>query len=138
MALLDKIKKGRLVATKEKDAATKGTLTLLLGEVERINPKDASDADVNKAAKYMAGKIEETIVALKKRGQDVAEYEAELVVLEPYRPKLMTAEQTEEAVVAVIAEVGATTMKDMGSVMKLLPDTADKALASKLVREKLS
>lgn len=50
----------------------------------------------------------------------------------------MTAEQTEEAVVAAIAEVGATSMKDMGSVMKLLPETADKALASKLVREKLS
>ncbi len=138
MSLLAKIKAGRLKATKEKDSATKSVLTLLLGEVERINPKDASDEDVQKASKFMADKIEETIGKLKEFGQDTSDLEFELTVLKPFRLVLLTDAETEAAVDAAIAKVGADSMKQMGAVMGQLPGNANKALASKLVREKLS
>ena len=46
------------------------------------------------------------------------EERAELKVLEEFLPKQLSPEETEELVKAAIAEVGATSKKDMGAVMK--------------------
>lgn len=66
----------------------------------------------------------------KKRRDAIAEYErggraelaakeaAELKVLEEFLPKQLSAEELEALVKAAIAEVGATSKKDMGTVMK--------------------
>ena len=57
---------------------------------------------------------------------DLAEAElAQVAVIETYLPKQMSAEQLEEALKAIIAEVGAEGPKDMGKVM----GTATKKLA---------
>jgi hypothetical protein len=44
--------------------------------------------------------------------------EAEIVLIESYMPKAASEEQVVAGVRAVIAEMGAPTMKDMGTVMK--------------------
>ena len=60
--------------------------------------------------------------------QDLADAElAQVVVLEKYLPKQMSAEELETELKKIIAEVGATTAKDMGKVMGV----ASKALAGK-------
>ena len=57
---------------------------------------------------------------------DLAEAElAQVAVIETYLPKQMSAEELEEALKAIIAEVGAEGPKDMGKVM----GTATKKLA---------
>lgn len=59
---------------------------------------------------------------------DLADEElAQVAVIEGYLPKQMGAEELEAAVKAIIAQVGATNMKDMGKVM----GTATKQLAGK-------
>lgn len=59
---------------------------------------------------------------------DLAEEElAQLKVIEAYLPKQLSAEEVEAEVKAIIAEVGATTMKEMGKVMGV----ASKKLAGK-------
>jgi uncharacterized protein YqeY len=59
---------------------------------------------------------------------ELAEKElAEVTVLEDYLPKQMSSEELEAAVLAIIAQVGATSAKDMGKVMGV----ATKSLAGK-------
>ena len=60
--------------------------------------------------------------------QDLADGElAQVAVLEKYLPKQMSAEELEAELKKIIAEVGATSAKEMGKVMGV----ASKALAGK-------
>lgn len=55
--------------------------------------------------------------------QDLADHEkAEIAVLEKYLPAAMSAEDIVKLVESVIAELGATSKKDMGAVMKALQE----------------
>ena len=56
-----------------------------------------------------------------------AEELAQVAVLKEYLPKQMSDEELTEAIRAIIAEVGATSMKEMGRVMGV----ASKSLAGK-------
>ena len=75
--------------------------------------------------------------------QDLADEElAQVAVLQEFLPKQLTAEELTEAVRAIIAEVGATSMKEMGKVMgvasKRLAGQADGKEISAKVKELLS
>ena len=88
---------------------------------------------------------------LKKRQDSIASYEAasradladvekaEAAVLEKYLPAAMSADDLAALVDAVIAELGATSKKEMGAVMKLLQERAagradNKALSSEVAK----
>src|SRR5574344_2280272 len=75
--------------------------------------------------------------------QDLADHELEQVkVIEEYLPKQLSAEEVEATVKAVIAETGASSMKDMGKVMgeaqKKLAGQADGKVISGIVRKLLA
>jgi uncharacterized protein YqeY len=75
---------------------------------------------------------------------DLADKEqAEIVILEAYQPASASDEEITAAVVAAIAETGATTAKDMGKVMKatmvgLAGKTVDGKKVSETVKAKLT
>jgi uncharacterized protein YqeY len=68
--------------------------------------------------------------------------EAELAVLEEFMPEPLTEEELERILDDAIAENGATSMRDMGRVMKdVMPQIAgwaDGAAVSQMLREKLA
>ena len=68
--------------------------------------------------------------------------EQELAVLEEFMPEPLSEEELEEIVDDAIAEVGATSMRDIGRVMAdVMPQVAGRAdgsAVSQLVREKLA
>ena len=73
---------------------------------------------------------------------DLAEKEAaELALVEVYMPKQMNDDEIREAVTAAVAAAGASSMKDIGAVMKvLMPQTKGKAdgkRVNQIVRELL-
>ncbi|KAI9499375.1 Yqey-like protein-domain-containing protein [Zychaea mexicana] len=70
---------------------------------------------------------------------ELAEQEqGELKVLQRYLPEQMSAEEVEQKVKELIEQVGATSMKDMGKVMKAWTDqTADKKMVSDAVKKLL-
>jgi len=76
------------------------------------------------------------------REQQAAAEEAELAVLEEFMPEQLSEEELEEIVDDAIAEVGATSMRDLGRVMAdVMPQVAGRAdgsMVSQLVREKLA
>ena len=96
-----------------------------------------------------------TLAKLAKQGRDTAalyheqnrpdlaeEEEAQAKVIEEYLPKALTPEELEAEVKAIIAQVGATSAKDMGKVMgvasKQLAGRADGRAISTLVKQLLA
>jgi uncharacterized protein YqeY len=76
------------------------------------------------------------------RDEQAAGEEAELAVLEEFMPAQLSEEEIEEIIDDAIAEVGATSMRDLGRVMAdVMPQVAGRAdgsTVSQLVREKLA
>ena len=76
------------------------------------------------------------------RGAQAAKEESELAVLEEFMPAPLSEDEIEEIVDDVFAEVGATSMADLGRVMAdVMPQIAGRAdgsVVSQFVREKLA
>jgi uncharacterized protein YqeY len=76
------------------------------------------------------------------RNEQAENEEFELAVLEEFMPEMLSEDEIEEIVDDVIAEVGATSMRDLGRVMAdVMPQVsgrADGSVVSQLVREKLA
>jgi len=76
------------------------------------------------------------------REELATEEEAELEIVERYLPQQLSEDALRELIAGAIAESGASTIKDLGSVMKLVvPKTkglADGKLVNQLVRELLT
>jgi len=107
-----------------RQAVRTGTLRMLkaaLGyaQIEK-KTETLSDADVMAVIQREAKKRRDSIEEFEKAGRAemAANEKAELEVLAEFLPKALSAEELESLVRAVIAEVGATSKKDMGLVMK--------------------
>jgi len=76
------------------------------------------------------------------RAEQAAEEDRALRVLQEFMPEPLSMDELEEIVDSAIAEVGATSMRDLGRVMAdVMPQTAGRAdgsAVSQLVREKLA
>lgn len=106
--------------------------------------KDLTDDDIIKIIQKQIKQREESISIYEQAGRtEAAEREtSELMWLNIYVPKTFDENQTQAAVNRAISETAASSMKDMGRVMKFLTDTygsqIDRGLTSKFVKEKLS
>jgi uncharacterized protein YqeY len=76
------------------------------------------------------------------REESALKEESELAILEEFMPSQLSEEEVEEIVDDAIAEVGATSLRDLGRVMAdVMPQVAGRAdgsVVSQLVREKLA
>jgi uncharacterized protein YqeY len=105
---------------------------------------DVGDEEITRILMSYAKKRHEALEgALKAEREDLAEKErAELAIVQVYLPAALSEDELEGLVAAVIAEAGASSMKDMGGVMKLCTERAagraDGSRISALVRAKLS
>lgn len=111
--------------------------------------KNATDGELSEAAEIA---LLQKLVKQRKeaaeiyKGQDRADlYEAEMFqagIIEKYLPKQLSREEIEVEVKNIIAQVGATTAKDMGKVMgaatKHFAGRADNKIVSEIVKSLLS
>jgi hypothetical protein len=103
-----------------------------------------ADADALKIIAKLAKQGKETATTYTQAGrQDLADAElAQVEVLESYLPKQLSQEEIAAEVKKIIAEVGATSMKEMGRVMgtasKLLAGKADGRVISEIVKKLLA
>ena len=149
MSLEKEISTGIMEAMKAKNPVRLSALRNVkkyIIEAKTAGPEIAElpDADVIKIISKLAkqGRDSAAIYAEQHR-QDLADEElAQVAVLQEFLPKQLTAEELTEAVRAIIAEVGATSMKEMGKVMgvasKRLAGQADGKEISAKVKELLS
>ena len=100
-----------IAGMKEKDVDARGK-----------GQKEASETDLMAMMQNMIKQRRDSIdMYLKGNRQDLADKEqAEIAVIETFLPKQMNDEEMLAAVKAVVAETGASSMKDMGKVMSAL------------------
>ena len=150
MSLKDRLVADMTQAMKDKD--TNKLSTLRMAKAALMNEENKrgvgtvlSDDEVTKVLQSLVKQRKDSIEQFTANGRtELAEKEqAELAVLEEYLPKAATAEEISAAVEAAFNETGASSMKDMGLVMKaalakLAGRTADGKLVSETVKAKLS
>ena len=114
--------------------AVKGEI--LLFKTAEGGSREVTDADVLKMIQKLVKQRNEAAEQFTAAGrQELADNElAEAEVMKKYLPKPISQEEIEARVRTVIAEVGATSMKDMGKVM----GAASKALAGQADGKTLS
>lgn len=117
-------------AMREKDKVALNTIRMLKSSLKNTSiEKGGVDVELSEAEIVAVIRKE-----VKKRQDSIEQYEnagrseladgekAEIEVLENYLPQPLTEEEIEKAVEEAIAEVGATSKKEMGQVMKLLQE----------------
>ncbi|MBA4123546.1 MAG: GatB/YqeY domain-containing protein [Acidobacteria bacterium] len=147
MSLKDKIIGDLTTAMKAKDANRLSVLRMVKANImNRQIEKGANltDEEITKALQSLVKQRRDSIDQYEKAGRtELAEKEqTELVVLEEYLPQAASKGEIEQAVTDAISETGASSIKEMGAVMKaaqakLAGKAADGRLVSETVKAKL-
>lgn len=115
MSLLDTINADLKKAMLAKDEISRDTLRMLKSELVSLEDPDEV-AVLTRAVKSRRDSAQ----SYREGGrEDLADKEeAEIAVIERYLPKPFGPEEAREAVAAIVAELGVTTKRDLGRVMK--------------------
>lgn len=147
MSLIAKLEDELKEAMRARDAARRDALRLILSSLkgaEKDLQRPLSDDEELQVLQRERKRRLEAADAFRTGGREeqAASEEAELAVLEEFMPEPLGEEELEEIIDHVIAEVGATSMGDLGRVMAdVMPQVsgrADGSIVSQLVREKLA
>jgi uncharacterized protein len=148
MNLVEKVNQDIADAMRAKDQDRLGPLRMLKAafmnkKVER--GKDVTDSEALQIVSTLVKQRKDSVEQFTTAGrQDLADKEkAEIVILETYLPPPVSREELEKAVDEAVRTTGASSPKDMGSVMKavmagLAGRNADGKLINELVRARLS
>ena len=126
----EQIKSKLIEAMKSKDEKTTATLRLINAAIKdkdidartKGNMNGIDDAGVLSLLQTMIKQRRESIEMYNKGGRAdlVAAEQAEIDIIQSFLPKQMSDEEVTAAIKAIIAETGATSIKDMGKVMGVL------------------
>ncbi len=125
MTLVEQINKDLIEAMKAKDEvklrAIRAIKSAFLLAGTETGSKDISDETAMKAMMKMAKQRKDSLeIFTKENRNDLAQKEQEeLKVIETYLPAAMSQDDLKNALKAIIAETGATSMKEVGKIMPL-------------------
>jgi uncharacterized protein YqeY len=148
MTLQEQIQAHLADAMKSKDQLRLSVLRMMKTavknkEIEKMKPLDEGEAIavLNTLVKQRKDSAEQFRTG--GREEMATKEEAEIKIIEEYLPAAASEDDIRKAIGEAIQETGATSMKDMGRVMKatmarLAGKTADGSRISQLVKEKLS
>jgi uncharacterized protein YqeY len=147
----DDIKSALITAMKGGDKETTATLRLAQAAIKNRDieartggaPKDDDTLVTDVLQKMVKQRRESADIYRKNNREDrAAAEEAEISVIERFLPQQLDDREADQLIRAIIAETGATTMKDMGRVMALVKErlgaSIEPARASSLVKAALS
>lgn len=147
MSLRETIIADLTTAMKAKDADRLSTLRMVKANLmnRKIDKgEELTDDEVQKALQSLVKQRRDSIEQYEKAGRDelAAKEALEISHIEHYLPQSASPAEIEVAVAEAVEESGATSMKDMGVVMKavmqkLLGKTVDGKLVSESVKAKL-
>ena len=146
MDLVNKFKEELITAMKEKDKVKLSTLRSVKGamQLEIINKKREENDEllldcINKQIKLRNDSIKEFESA--GRTDLVESYQKEIDILKEYMPRMLSDDEISDIIDNAISKTGASTVKDLGLVMReitpLVKNRCDMKKVTVLVREKL-
>lgn len=138
MSLKEKLQEDLKSSMKNKDTIRKSVVTLIRSAIKQHEVDNrvelADDAIIDIISKQLKQR-KDSLAEFEKANRDdlVEETKSEIQVLEGYLPQQLSEEELEKIVIETIAEVGATSMKDMGKIMATIkPKTAGRADGRKI------
>ena len=147
MSLIARLEDELKQAMAARDAERRDTLRLILSSLrlaEKELQRPLHDDEELQVLQRERKKRTEAAEAFREAGREAQAdgEERELAVLEEFMPEPLSEDELEEIVDDAIAEVGATSMRDIGRVMAdVMPQVAGRAdgsAVSQLVKEKLA
>lgn len=151
-ALRDRLNESLKAALLEQDEVAISTIRLVLAALKdrdiaergKGNVSGLDDSEIAALLQSMIKQRRESITVYQQAGRtDLAEREAhEIDVIEQFRPPQIRGDHMNQAIAAVVEEVGATSLKEMGQVMAILKQRyggrMDFTKASAAVRQRLN
>ena len=138
MSLKEKLQEDLKSSMKNKDTIKKSVVTLIRAAIKQYEVDNrvelADDAIIDIISKQLKQR-KDSLAEFEKANRDdlIEETKSEIQVLEGYLPQQLSEEELEKIVIETIAEVGATSMKDMGKIMAIIkPKTAGRADGRKI------
>lgn len=135
-------------AMKSRNAVKSSTLSFLRAQVKNVvidqRVDKATDEIIVTVIKKQIKQRQDSIEQYEKGGRaDLADKEKqELAILKSYLPQEMSSDELKGIIAEAVREAGASSMKDMGKVMKAamskLAGRADNKTVSELIKEALS
>ncbi len=146
-SLFERLQSDMKAAMKARDKDRLAVLRMLISRVKSAaidDPQATGDEGVTRVLLSYAKQREEGLEEARKAGRDelAAAEEFELSVVRSYLPEPLSDDELESLVETVIADEGASSMKDMGRVMKAAiaraDGRADGGRVSAVVKKKLA
>lgn len=146
MSIQEQLLEAMKVAMKAKDSLRLSTIRLARTALKNAEIDSRQELDATAAIKILSTLVKqrrEAAEAYRETRPELAEKEElEVAILQEFLPSQLSEVELAELVTKAVAESGASSMKDMGAVMKLVtPQTtgrADGKLVSTLVRKQLA
>lgn len=128
MTIQEKIRQDLTTAIAERNSELANFLKSVVGEYGRQAKKELSDAESITLLKWMYGNAE------------IMGSDFEMNYLAQFLPKKLNEDEIKSIVETIISENNISSMKEMGKIMSALKQFPgiDNALASKLIKERLS
>lgn len=138
--LKEKLLEDLKVSMREKNEVRKNVVQMVRAavlQVEKDKQIELGDEQIIEIMAKEAKKRKDSIADYEKGGREdlVSKIKEEISIIEEYLPKQLSKEEVAEIVKTVIAEVGATSMKDMGMVMKSSKERIGAASDGKTINE---
>ena len=134
-------------AMKEKNELKKNTIMMVRAailQIEKDTQKELNDDAILEILAKEIKKRKDSLEDIEKSGREdlIKQVNDEMAIIKAYLPKELSLEELEKIIEGVIAETGATSMKDMGKVMQAAKaktaGRADNKIINEIVKKKLS
>jgi uncharacterized protein len=138
------IKQAMLAREKEKLEALRAVKSaVLLAKTEKVGAELDSETEMKLLQKLVKQRRDSAAIYHQQNRPDMAEPEEyQASIIEAYLPEQLSEDKVKEIIASVIAQLGASSVKDMGKVMaeasKQIAGRADGKLIASVVKEKLS
>ena len=138
--LKEKLLEDLKTAMKEKDEIKKNTVQMVRAAILQVEKDKGITLEDDKVLEIIAKeskKRKDSLVDYQKSGREdlIKQVEQEIEILATYLPKQLTKEEITNIVKQIIEKTGATSMKDMGTIMKEAKQTMGTSADGKTINE---
>ena len=125
---------------KNKETVRKNVIQMIRAsilQIEKDNQKEVNDDEIIQIIAKEAKKRKDSLADYEKSGREdlISEIKEEIKIIDEYLPEQLSTEEIEKIVAKIISEIGATSMKDMGAVMKAAKEKIGASSDGKTINE---
>ena len=145
--LKEKLLEDMKVSMRDKNVVRKNVIQMVRAavlQVEKDKQIELTDEQIIDVIAKESKKRKDSLADYEKSGREelIGQINQEIEILAEYLPKPLSKEELEKVIEEVIVAVGATTMKEMGAVMKAVKEkvgaSADGKTINEIVKSKLN